>query len=557
MADYRCEGCATEMLPVYTRQHQRVCPEYLVWSKCLPFPCPKCGLGFKSKLSRTGHSRRCTGSVFDGLHLCFCGKRVPSIHDHLPDCTGPVEAVVLPEDAPLPSHTGCICGRTFKSSALASQHRPLCPVWFVYQRRFTFRCEGCDFGFVTMYSKRAHTNSCSKWKAWKDAKDLADKVFPCPSCGELMRGLQTGLHVNSCKGPWTKADWEKHREYNAEKRYRNLQETLQDVTLTAGTDFVECRICGDRFKKLAVHLTDIHGITARKYRAKYGGSTQASVVQDKWRATAQEKYGVDHHLKDPAIMALANAARVATMRERYGADDPFTAGLLTSLKKTAPEEDVDGMTPETVVYTGDHSYWVQCKAPDGTRVNRNPDFVVYDEARLAEVHSGKSVNEVRAGRVIEVLGIFWHGEKAKGVPRVEYEASRIAEYASAGLECLCIWDEDLTKDMEAVRIRLTEFVGRPLRPWVPLTRKAIKPGLTEDLIVEGARRYAAIHGKPPNHSSGDAAAHVGIHGETWRALDAALRHGLRGLAGKSSLSRLLVSRGIRKGLRSYQNVLTG
>lgn len=149
---------------------------------------------------------------------------------------------------------------------------------------------------------------------------------------------------------------------------------------------------------------------------------------------------------------------------------------------------------------------------------------------------------------------MWQIINVKG-PRVEYEASRIAEYASAGIECLCIWEDDLTKDMEAVRVRLTEFVGRPLRPWMPRTRKAIKPALTEDLIVEGARRYAAVHGRPPNHSSGDASTYVGIHDETWRALDAALRHGLRGLTGKSSLSRLLVRCGLRKGLQSSQNVL--
>lgn len=67
-----------------------------------------------------------------------------------------------------------------------------------------------------------------------------------------------------------------------------------------------------------------------------------------------------------------------------------------------------------------------------------------------------------------------------------------------------------------------------------------KPRLSEDFIVERAREYLASTGKRPTLNSGPVTG--GNDGDTWKAYEMALRLGLRGLPGNSSLSKLLKSR---------------
>jgi hypothetical protein len=62
-----------------------------------------------------------------------------------------------------------------------------------------------------------------------------------------------------------------------------------------------------------------------------------------------------------------------------------------------------------------------------------------------------------------------------------------------------------------------------------------RPPLSAGRIVAWARAYRTLHGAWPTVRAGA----VGGTGETWQALDLALRNGNRGLPGGSSLSRLL------------------
>jgi len=72
------------------------------------------------------------------------------------------------------------------------------------------------------------------------------------------------------------------------------------------------------------------------------------------------------------------------------------------------------------------------------------------------------------------------------------------------------------------------------------------------LSVEEILRWAVAHreasGKWPSQTSGSI---LGARFETWYSVDAALRHGLRGLCGGSSLAQLL---GDRRGVRNIQNL---
>jgi len=76
--------------------------------------------------------------------------------------------------------------------------------------------------------------------------------------------------------------------------------------------------------------------------------------------------------------------------------------------------------------------------------------------------------------------------------------------------------------------RLLEKYGRKQNPMN-------RPRLTEVQIVSWAMDYVAIHGDPPTRRSGP----VRATDENWGAIDQALRTGIRGLRGGTSLSRLL------------------
>lgn len=65
-----------------------------------------------------------------------------------------------------------------------------------------------------------------------------------------------------------------------------------------------------------------------------------------------------------------------------------------------------------------------------------------------------------------------------------------------------------------------------------------KPQLTEELIVTWACEHATLTGAIPTKRSGRL---LNVSGETWAAIDVALRRGARGLSGGITLSRLLAS----------------
>ena len=63
-----------------------------------------------------------------------------------------------------------------------------------------------------------------------------------------------------------------------------------------------------------------------------------------------------------------------------------------------------------------------------------------------------------------------------------------------------------------------------------------KPQLTVEKILAWADEHYRVNGSWPHQQSGEV---VGVPGQSWVAVDAALRHGRRGLIGGSSLARLL------------------
>ena len=72
------------------------------------------------------------------------------------------------------------------------------------------------------------------------------------------------------------------------------------------------------------------------------------------------------------------------------------------------------------------------------------------------------------------------------------------------------------------------------------------PSLSTKEIVQWARAHLARTGRGPSEGSG---AVVDVPGETWSAIDQALRRGTRGLPGQSSLAKLLAAASVKHHLK--------
>jgi hypothetical protein len=70
-----------------------------------------------------------------------------------------------------------------------------------------------------------------------------------------------------------------------------------------------------------------------------------------------------------------------------------------------------------------------------------------------------------------------------------------------------------------------------------------KPAMTELMIIEAAQKYLIRTGRSPTQTSGDAGEDFGF-AVTWTSVDQALRVGVRGLPGRSSLYKCLITHGV-------------
>jgi len=112
--------------------------------------------------------------------------------------------------------------------------------------------------------------------------------------------------------------------------------------------------------------------------------------------------------------------------------DRYLQNVLTAFerKPTQPEIIFDEMTPETVVYTGNRTYWE--KLPNGKY--KNPDFKVIDQ-----------------NKVIEVFGDYWH--------RNDDPQELIDLYKQIGFDCLVIWEKEIKETPQLVAKRVGEFIS--------------------------------------------------------------------------------------------------
>ena len=169
---------------------------------------------------------------------------------------------------------------------------------------------------------------------------MSDTVL-CPACQKVLPVKGIPKHTNGC-AKWQAVIGVPPSQFNFNRHFKRA---LYADGLQEGVDYVECRLCDFRAKRLMDHLQNVHKLDEAGYlkahpdaqvrlsstlqsrvatvQARYGTDNvfQTDEVKAKSRETAQVKYGVDHASLAPAVVEK----REQTNRERYGVSNVFSS----------------------------------------------------------------------------------------------------------------------------------------------------------------------------------------------------------------------------------------
>lgn len=199
---------------------------------------------------------------------------------------------------------------------------------------------------------------------------------------------------------------------------------------------------------------EIYGKSYETNLANNGGKhhTQTQDFLDKSRATCLERYGVDNPSKAQEVKDRIKE----TWLEKYGVPFPPQSLQSTFEFPNKLERYFDSITPERLVYSGDHSYWLK---HSGAERARNPDFVYLSETQYKSYLDGAVLNDLRVCKVVEVFGDYWHGEEKTGKSNEEHEAEVIEYYSRCGVGCLVVWEGDIRRGSADVVSRVRVWLG--------------------------------------------------------------------------------------------------
>jgi len=195
-----------------------------------------------------------------------------------------------------------------------------------------------------------------------------------------------------------------------------------------------------------------YGTNLRNHGGKH--SQQCPEVLEKARKTWMEKYGVDNPSKAEEVKERIKQVWVG----KYGVPFP-PQSLWANREQCFPnklEQQVDGLSPDCIVYAGDGSYWIRCK---GASRARNPDFVILTRDQVKAYRKGALLNALRTGAVIKAFGDYWHGPQKTGKSREEHKREVIAYYEKAGIRCLVLWEKEIKSNPKRVAERMRRFLA--------------------------------------------------------------------------------------------------
>jgi hypothetical protein len=180
------------------------------------------------------------------------------------------------------------------------------------------------------------------------------------------------------------------------------------------------------------------------FKERYGVEhpLQLSEFLDKRRDTVLEKYGVENVLQNDDV----RDKMVSTKMEKYG--NPWGPSPISG--PNGLERKVLALAPEgSLLFTGDFSFW---RWLPKLGHHKNPDFIV----------PGPDSENPKKGvtRVVEAFGDFWHSKMFTGRAPFEHEQELIDAYKEVGIECLVLWESEVSGFPDEVQARLLEFISR-------------------------------------------------------------------------------------------------
>jgi len=211
------------------------------------------------------------------------------------------------------------------------------------------------------------------------------------------------------------------------------------------------------------HPSESSTLLAKKrnrFLDKYGVDNPAKLdsTKQKIKETFLSRYGVDHPMKTEVVKQklrdyfadnnnmqnMLDAVRKSLL-QKYGVDNAYKIDYVRAKRSryfslpTKPERQIIDLQIANLVYVGDWKLWFTFS----DHSIKCPDFLVLSND-----------NHIK---VLEYFGGYWHDEKVTGLSREEHTRITIERYASIGIGCLVIWDNDLS-DLINLRQQILSFI---------------------------------------------------------------------------------------------------
>jgi len=116
-------------------------------------------------------------------------------------------------------------------------------------------------GALTKHSNTKHPEKNIEFEV---VKTKEQELLECPKCNWKTKDL------NNKSGSLTKHIQEKHKSI---KLFRNEHPELKDVLPSPKQEKIECKVCGEKFKKITNSHLKKHDLTPTEYRIKYNTKT--------------------------------------------------------------------------------------------------------------------------------------------------------------------------------------------------------------------------------------------------------------------------------------------
>lgn len=387
----------------------------------------------------------------------------------------------------------CDCGELFKTP-VTSGHKRKCEKYKEKHPSVPVpRCV-CGHESTSMTQMKRHRSECDAWKS----RDTKSQMLERRSATNVEKfGVTSVMHNQLVKDKIATTNVERYGSASVFDKKSSLSEKVKSGRAANPPKAVGSRNSFARpevQEKIKKHWMETHGVDnpvhveeikekARKTNLeRYGHSCPlaAPEVQEKSKKTSLARYGHE----SPSASPVVKSKITATNMERYGVQwtttgvsrdkqyetqiakygDKFMASeygkaaILAALlanaevrKKSASKNKFESLVHKlapSLVFTGGGTFW---KRLPSIGITKNPDFIVPGPNRS---HKTSGVT-----KVVECLGVYWHGYDQTGIERHYYEEILIDAYKRIGISCMVVWEDETWDDMSLLTEKLAVFTS--------------------------------------------------------------------------------------------------